>query len=132
MSKEARAELRRYWRRDVPLCLLIAFPVVFAFDQSLRFGLLQGWVSPNLLTAFILRPALVYLAGRSVLRWLRVDWRGFGFLVGQFIAFDAKSFKVPLEHAVIASVLTGMALFILEIFLEYGPDPSKRSQPSKA
>jgi hypothetical protein len=80
IDADAKAELRRYWRRDVPLSALVVFPLIFAFDQSLRFGLMNGWVAVNLFTTFVLRPALTYLAGRSLFRWLRMDWRGFGFL----------------------------------------------------
>lgn len=104
-----------YWRREFLLDVLIGLPILLAFDQSLRYGLLHGWVKPDVFTAFCLRPALVFLARRSLSRWLKTNLRGMGLFFATMAGLDWATYKTDPFLTACAVTGTGLLMAVAEI-----------------
>jgi hypothetical protein len=112
------ADLRQWLRRDAWIQVLLLLPLLFAFDQGLRGAMMAGWVPANVWTLLVLRPALDFLGGRALSRWLLAGRRKPDLLIVSVAAIDGRSFGQPVALCATAFGAWFVGLLVVEVLLE--------------
>jgi len=84
----------------------------------MKICLQAGWVPANVWTLLVIRPALDYLAVRSIAKWLRIGGPGLYGMLGVAVAVDATSFGVPEALAIIGAACWTIGLILFEVLQE--------------